>query len=91
MGNPKPEKPTIWDHTRSAVSRAAPLAMPPSTNFSSYARMAASERLRLIARRRPSASPARKPAKAMATSITWSWKTIAPRVSFSTGSSAGCS
>ena len=53
--------------------------------------MAASERLRLIARRRPSASPGEKPANAIATSITWSWKTIAPSVSRSTGSSDGCS
>ena len=56
-----------------------------------WARIAASERLRLIARRRPSASPVEKPAKAIATSSTWSWKMIVPRVSFSTGSSDGCS
>ena len=37
------------------------------------------------------AAKAVKPAKAMATSITWSWKTIAPSVSRRTGSSAGCS
>ncbi len=60
-------------------------------NFCSYARIAASERARLIARRRPSASPAVKPAKAIATSITWSWKTIAPSVSLSAGSSDGWS
>ena len=52
---------------------------------------AAAERLRLIARRNPSASPGEKPANAIATSITWSWKTIAPSVSRSTGSSDGCS
>ena len=60
-------------------------------NFSSYARIAASERRRLIARRSPSASPAVKPANAIATSSTWSWKTIVPSVSRSTGSSDGCS
>ena len=60
-------------------------------NLASYARIAASERLRLIARRRPSASPGLKPANAIATSITWSWKTIAPRVSLSTASKDGWS
>jgi len=39
--------------------------------------------LRLIARRRPSASPGEKPAKAIATSMTWSWKMIVPSVSSS--------
>jgi hypothetical protein len=47
--------------------------------------------LRLIARRNPSASPGEKPANAIATSITWSWKTIAPSVSLRTGSSDGWS
>ena len=53
--------------------------------------MAAAERLRLIARRSPSASPGEKPAKAIATSITWSWKMIVPSVSCSAGSSDGWS
>ena len=44
-----------------------------------------------MARRSPSASPAEKPAKAMATSMTWSWKMIVPSVSRSTGSSDGWS
>ena len=56
-----------------------------------YASMAAAERLRLIARRSPSASPSEKPAKATATSSTWSWKMIVPSVSRSTGSSDGWS
>ena len=38
-------------------------------------------RLRLIARRSPSASPTVKPASAIATSSTWSWKTTTPSVS----------
>ena len=46
---------------------------------------------RLIARRRPSASPAVNPAIAIATWITWSWKTIAPSVSARIGSRVGCS
>ena len=50
----------------------------------------ARERLRLIARRSPSASPGAKPAKASATSSTWSWKMIVPSVSRRTGSSEGC-
>ena len=45
------------------------------------------ERLRLIARRRPSASPAENPENAIATSMTWSWKMIVPSVSRRTGSS----
>ena len=49
------------------------------------------ERFRLIARLSPSASPTENPASAIATSRTWSWKTIAPSVSRSTGSSDGCS
>ena len=36
-------------------------------------------------------SPGEKPAKAIATSSTWSWKMIVPSVSRSTGSSDGCS
>ena len=47
--------------------------------------------MRLIALLRPSASPAEKPASAIATWITWSWKTIAPSVSLKIGSSEGCS
>jgi hypothetical protein len=47
--------------------------------------------LRLIARRRPSASPGEKPANAIATSMTWSWKMIVPSVSRRTGSSDGWS
>ena len=91
MGKPKPEKPTICPYTRSATSRGAPRATAPSTNFCANARIASSERRLLIARRSPSASPGVKPANAIATSITWSWKTIAPSVSLSTGSSDGCS
>ena len=53
--------------------------------------IAASERLRLIARRSPSPSPMLKPAKAIDTSSTWSWKMIVPSVSPSTSSSEGCS
>ena len=49
------------------------------------------ERLRLIARRSPSASPALKPASAIATLSTCSWKTIAPNVSPSGSSSSGWS
>ena len=37
-------------------------------------------RLRLIARRSPSASPTVNPASAIATSSTWSWKTTTPKV-----------
>ena len=44
FGKPKPEKPTICVQTRSATSRAAPRSIAPSMNFSSYARIAASER-----------------------------------------------
>ena len=69
----------------------APRATAPVDELLLEARIAASERLRLIARRSPSASPGVKPANAIATSITWSWKTIAPSVSRSTGSSDGCS
>ncbi len=43
--------------------------------------MASSLRFRLIARRNPSASPIVKPASAIATSSTWSWKTTTPCVS----------
>ena len=45
------------------------------------ASIASSLRLRLIARRSPSASPTVKPASAIATSSTWSWKTTTPSVS----------
>ncbi len=65
--------------------------MAPSRKRSRWRCSISSERLRLIARRRPSASPGVKPAKASATCITWSWKMIVPSVSLSTGSSAGCS
>ena len=39
----------------------------------------------------PLGLPGEKPAKAIATSITWSWKMIVPSVSRRTGSSEGCS
>ena len=92
MGNPKPENPLTISNTRSAHASSTPcLRQAPSTNRRWYASIAASERLRLIARRSPSASPTEKPANAIATSITWSWKMIVPRVSRSTGSSDGCS
>ena len=42
---------------------------------------ASSLRLRLIARRSPSASPTLNPASACATDSTWSWKTTTPSVS----------
>ncbi len=45
------------------------------------ASIASSLRFRLIARRSPSASPIVKPASAIATSSTWSWKTTTPCVS----------
>ncbi len=54
-------------------------------------RSSASERLRLIARRSPSASEEEKPERAIATSITCSWKTIVPSVSSSAGASRGWS
>ena len=58
-------------------SRAStPFASAPSTNRSRNASIASSLRLRLIARRSPSASPTLKPASAIATSSTCSWKTI---------------
>src|SRR5207237_888701 len=47
--------------------------------------------VRLIARRSPSASPTVKPASAIATSSTWSWKTTTPSVSRSGSSSSGWS
>jgi hypothetical protein len=91
LGKPKPEKP--WTISRRARRwRLAPFARAaPSTKRSWCASIAAAERLRLIARRSPSASPGEKPAKAMATSMTWSWKMIVPSVSRSTGSSEGWS
>ena len=63
----------------------------PATKRSWKARIAASERLRDIARRSPSASPGEKPANARAASMTWSWKMIVPSVSRRTGSSDGWS
>src|SRR3954453_14512665 len=47
-----------------------PLAAPPATNRSRYPSIAARLRLRLIARRRPSASPTLNPASACATDST---------------------
>ena len=93
MGKPKPEKPTTIDHTRSASSSptSGHVAIAPSTKRRWWASIASSERLRLIARRSPSASPGEKPEKAIATSMTWSWKMIVPSVSRSTGSSDGWS
>ena len=93
MGKPKPEKPTIIEKTRSASSSStsSQRATAPSTKRRWWASIASAERLRLIARRSPSASPGEKPANAIATSITWSWKMIVPSVSFSTGSSDGWS
>src|SRR6266436_2412764 len=58
---------------------------------SRYASSAACERLRLIARRSPSASPTVKPARWIATSSTWSWKTTTPSVSRSGSRKSGWS
>ena len=66
--------------TRFAVSASTPFAAAPSTNRPRYASSASWLRLRLIARRSPSASPTVKPASAIATSSTWSWKTTTPNV-----------
>ena len=65
----------------SAVSASTPFRAAPSTNRSRNASIASSLRFRLIARRSPSASPIVKPASAIATSSTWSWKTTTPCVS----------
>ena len=93
MGKPKPEKPTTIDHTRSASasSTSGHLSIAPSTKLRWWDSIASAERLRLIARRSPSASPGEKPEKAIETSMTWSWKMIVPSVSRRTGSSEGCS
>ena len=91
MGKPKPEKPWICSQTRSATVAETPRSAAPARKRWWCSAIAASERLRLIARRSPSASEEEKPASAIATSITCSWKTIVPRVSRSTGSSSGCS
>ena len=51
-------------------------------------------RLRALAAHRPPQPlglPGEKPANAIATSSTWSWKMIVPSVSCRTGSSEGCS
>src|ERR671937_836601 len=64
----------------SAVSASTPLRSAPATKRPRYASSASWERLRLIARRSPSASPTLNPASAIATSSTWSWKTTTPSV-----------
>ena len=64
----------------SAVSSSTPFLAAPSTKRPRYASSASWLRLRLIARRSPSASPTVKPASAIATSSTWSWKTTTPKV-----------
>ena len=64
----------------SAVSASTPFPAAPSTNRSRNASSASWLRFRLIARRSPSASPTVKPASAIATSSTWSWKTTTPNV-----------
>ena len=68
-----------------------PLPRQPATNRGRNASIASSLRLRLIARRSPSASPIEKPAAAIATSSTWSWKTTTPSVSRSASRSDSCS
>ena len=68
-----------------------PLPRQPSTKRGRNASIASSLRLRLIARRSPSASPIEKPAAAIATSSTWSWKTTTPSVSRSASRSDSCS
>ena len=78
-------------HALGQSSTSGHLAIAPSTKLRWWASIASAERLRLIARRRPSASPGEKPAKAIATSMTWSWKMIVPSVSRRTGSSEGWS
>jgi hypothetical protein len=72
-------------------SQLTPCAPAPSTKRPRKASIASSERFRLIARRSPSASPIEKPASAVATSSTWSWKTITPSVSRSGSSNSGWS
>ena len=71
--------------------RSTPVLIAPSTKRPRNASIASSLRLRLIARRRPSASPTEKPASAIATSSTWSWKTTTPSVSRSGSASSGWS
>ena len=63
----------------------------PSTKRGRNASIASSLRFLLIARRSPSASPIVKPAAAIATSSTWSWKTTTPSVSRSGSRSDSCS
>src|SRR5439155_1213478 len=75
----------------SAVSRSTPFWSAPVTKRSRYASSASCERLRLIARRRPSASPTLKPASAIATSSTWSWNTTTPSVERRQSASSGWS
>ena len=61
-----------------------------STKRGRHASMASRLRFRLIARRSPSASPIEKPAAAIATSSTWSWKTTTPSVSCRASRSDSC-
>ena len=68
---------------------STPLPAAPSRKRRRYASIASRLRLRLIARRSPSASPTVNPASAIATSSTCSWKTITPSVSRSGSSSSG--
>ena len=73
--------PMIFSKTSSAVSSGTPRSAAPARKRSRCASSASWLRLRLIARRSPSASPTLKPASAIATSSTCSWKMIAPSVS----------
>src|SRR5690348_16891950 len=75
----------------SAVSASTPCRSAPAMNRPRYASSASCERLRLIARRSPSASPTLKPASAIATSRTWSWKTTTPSVERRQSASSGWS
>ena len=70
----------VVDHVRGRLVDALPeRALDEARRGTPRARRC--ERLRLIARRSPSASPTVKPARWIATSSTWSWKTTTPSVS----------
>ena len=87
--SPRSRRPSTTRARPAASSTSGHCAIAPSTKPRWWASIASAERLRLIARRRPSASPGEKPANAIATSMTWSWKMIVPSVSRRTGSSEG--
>src|SRR6266516_1908994 len=76
---------------RCAVRSSIPRSSAPATKRGRQASIASSLRFRLIARRSPSASPIERPAEAIATSSTWSWKTTTPSVSRSGSRSDSCS